>query len=54
MSDANGTFMPLQRTEFVADGVRWQPQRQAGTASLAGARSSRPMQAHDPGGGSGR
>jgi len=54
MSDAIGTFMPLQRTQFAAQGVRRQPEWLAGAASLAGARSSRSMQAHDPGGGPGR
>jgi hypothetical protein len=51
MSDAIGTFMPEQRTGFAAAGVRRQPLGHAGAASLAGARSSRSMQAHDPGGG---
>lgn len=51
MSDAIGTFMPAQRTKSVADGMRRQPAGFAGAASLAGARSSRSMQAHDPGGG---
>jgi hypothetical protein len=54
MSDANGTFIPEQRTEFAVAGVRRQPLWLAGTASLAGARSSRSIEAHDPGGGPGR
>lgn len=51
MNDAIGTFMHSQRTTSVAEGMRRQPQGFAGAASLAGARSSRHMQAHDPGGG---
>ena len=51
MSDAIGTFMPLQRTQFAAQGVRRQPNWHAGAASLAGVRSSRSVKAHDPGGG---
>ena len=54
MSDAIGTVKPAQRTEFAVKGVRRQPLWLAGAASLAGARSSRSMQAHDPGGGPGR
>lgn len=54
MSDAIGTFMPNQRIQFAVVGVRRQPLRLAGAASLAGARSSRSMKAHDPGGGPGR
>jgi hypothetical protein len=54
MSNAIGTFMPNQRIQFAAMGVRRQPQWHAGAASLAGARFSRSMKAHDPGGGPGR
>ncbi|HQR20904.1 MAG TPA: hypothetical protein PKV98_08560 [Burkholderiaceae bacterium] len=54
MSDAIGTFMPLLRTRFAAQGVRRQPLWLAGSASLAGARSSRSIEADDPGGGPGR
>ena len=54
MSDAIGTFMPLQRMQFAVECVRRQPQWHAGAASLAGARSNRSVQAHDPGGGPGR
>jgi hypothetical protein len=53
MSDAIGTFMPNQRIQFAAMGVRRQPQWHAGAATLAGARFSRSMKAHDPGGGPG-
>ena len=51
MSNAIGTFMPHQRIQFAVVGVRWQPNGFAGAASLAGARSSRSIEAHDPGGG---
>jgi len=54
MSDAIGTLMPKQRTEFAEQDMRRQPQWLAGAASLAGARSSRFCEAHDPGGGPGR
>jgi hypothetical protein len=54
MSDAIGTFMFPQRMQFAVTNVRRQPHGLAGTASLAGARSSRSMQGHDPGGGPGR
>jgi hypothetical protein len=54
MIDANGTFMSLQRTAFAVAGTRRLPLWHAGAASLAGARPSRSIEAHDPGGGPGR
>ena len=48
-----GAFMALQRTQFVAQGVRRLPNEHARTASSAGARPSRSMQAHNPGKGPG-
>jgi hypothetical protein len=53
MSDAIGTFMFPQRMQFAVTNVRRQPHGLAGSASLAGARFSRSLQAHDPGGGPG-
>ena len=54
MSNAIGTSMPNQRIQFAVTGVRRHSHGHAGAAPLAGARSSRSIEAHDPGGGPGR
>jgi len=53
MSDAIGTLNSAQRPQFAFVDMCRQAEMPVETASLAGARSSRSMQAHDPGGGPG-
>jgi hypothetical protein len=53
MSDAIGTLKSRERTQFAAEGMCRQAGWPVGAASLAGARSSLSVQAHDPGGGPG-
>jgi hypothetical protein len=53
MSDAIGTLKSRKRPQFAFVDQCRQVETPAETASLAGAWSSRSMQAHDPGGGPG-
>ncbi len=53
MSDAIGTLESRERTQFAFGDMCRQAEWPVEAASLAGARSSLSVQAHDPGGGPG-
>jgi len=53
MSDAIGTLESRKRPQFAFVDMWWQAAVPVETVSLAGARPSRSLQAHDPGGGPG-
>jgi hypothetical protein len=54
MSDAIGTLKSRERPQFAFVDMCRQAEMPVETASLTGARPSRSVQAHDPGGGPGR